>query len=65
VLGGFGGFHTQFTANVFPQCVPQQRAWTNCTAAGAPGAANWNCDAGLPTGCFDEQDAFFACLNGG
>jgi hypothetical protein len=55
----------QAFAEAFPQCLPLQRAYFNCIAAGAPGAANWNCDAGLPTGCFDEQDAFFACVNGG
>jgi hypothetical protein len=55
----------QFVADFIPNCVPAQRAFFGCIAAAAPGAANWNCDAGLPTACFDEQDAYFACLSGG
>jgi hypothetical protein len=54
----------QFIADVIPQCVPSQSALFNCIGAGAPGVANWNCDAGLPTACFPAFDAYLTCLSG-
>ena len=51
----------QLVAEFLPQCVPAQTAFMNCIANTPPGPA-WDCNAQLPTACFDEADAYFACL---
>ena len=52
----------QLVAEFLPQCVPVQTAFMNCIANTPPGPA-WDCNADLPTACFDEADAYFACLS--
>ena len=51
----------QFVVDFIPQCAASQTAFMNCIANTPPGPA-WDCDAGLPTACFDELDAYFICL---
>jgi hypothetical protein len=52
----------QLVKDFIPDCVPVQTALFNCIANAPPGSPTWDCNAGLPPACFDELDAWFACL---
>jgi hypothetical protein len=57
----------QFTADVFPDCVEEDQAVTECNTNTEPGADNWSCTPGfLPFAneCFDEFDTLINCFYG-